>query len=102
MNEAKRRFLLIALKGFDMGLLVGSFLFATAFTVYLHHGTSLREVLAMRVKVGNFAIFVGIVLTWHAVFALSGMYRSKRLASDRSVALDALKAVTWCTFSLEL
>jgi exopolysaccharide biosynthesis polyprenyl glycosylphosphotransferase len=102
MNEAKRRFLLIALKGFDMGLLVGSFLFATAFTVYLHHGTSLREVLAMRVKVGNFAIFVGILLTWHLVFALSGMYGSKRLASDHAVALDALKAVTWCTFSLEL
>src|SRR5271155_288260 len=96
MNEAKRRFLLLALKVFDMGLLVGSFLFATAFTVYLHHGPSLREVFSLRVKVENFAIFVGVVLAWHLIFAVAGMYGSKRLASNRSVALDAVKAVSLC------
>ena len=101
MNEAKRRLLMVALKLFDMSLLVGSFLLATAFSAYLHHGPSLREVLSMRVKIANFAIFIGIVLAWHAVFTMTGMYGSKRLASHRAVARDALKAVTWCTLSLE-
>jgi exopolysaccharide biosynthesis polyprenyl glycosylphosphotransferase len=102
MNEARRQFLLLSLKVFDMGLLVGSFLFATAFTVYLHHGPSLREVLSLRVKVGNFAIFLVVVLAWHLIFAVAGMYGSKRLASNRSVAFDAVKAVTLCTLGLEL
>lgn len=102
MNEARRQFLLFALKMFDMCLLVGSFLFAMAFTVYLHHGPSLREVLEIRVKIGNFAIFTGMLFAWHVIFAVTGMYGSKRLASNRSMAFDALRAVTFCTLGLEL
>ena len=58
MNESKRRFLLLALKVFDLSLVLVSFAFAILFTVYLHSGLLLAEFLSIRVKVGNIAIFL--------------------------------------------
>jgi exopolysaccharide biosynthesis polyprenyl glycosylphosphotransferase len=102
MNDAKRRILLIGLKCFDVVLLQMAFALAIVFSVRAHHGPTLGEFLLLRVKIGNFALFLGIVLLWHIICSLTGMYGSKRLATTRAVAVDVLKAVTLCTLGLEL
>ena len=61
MNEAKRRFLLNALKIYDLVLIVGSFYLATFLLVHAAHGISLHDFMAMRIKLSNFLIF-GIAL----------------------------------------
>jgi FlaA1/EpsC-like NDP-sugar epimerase len=102
MNESKRRLLLLALKLFDLGLVLVSFAFAVVLTLYVHSGPSFAEFLSMRVKVGNIAIFVAAVLAWHMIFSLTGMYGSKRLATKWSMAVDVAKAITLCTLGLEV
>jgi exopolysaccharide biosynthesis polyprenyl glycosylphosphotransferase len=101
MTEAKRRLLLNLLKLFDLGLLVVSF-GLSAVVVHLHHGLSLAQFLSMRIKLGNFVLFGSIVLAWHAVFFLCGMYGSKRLSTRRSEIVEELLATTMCAACLVL
>ncbi|HTV60704.1 MAG TPA: sugar transferase [Verrucomicrobiae bacterium] len=102
MNEARRNFLLNALKLFDLGLLVVSYGLATVVIVSTRRDLSLSQYLSMRVKVSNFAIFLAMVLAWHLVFAFSGMYGSKRLSTRRSILHDAFRATSFCVISLSL
>jgi exopolysaccharide biosynthesis polyprenyl glycosylphosphotransferase len=101
MTEAKRRLLLNLLKLFDLGLLVVSF-GLSAIVVHVRHGLSLTHFLSMRVKLGNFVLFGAIVLAWHAVFFLCGMYGSKRLSTRRSEIVEELLATTMCVACLAL
>lgn len=102
MNEAKRNLLLNALKLFDLGLLVVAYGLATVLIVNARSGPSLAEFLHMRVKVSNFAIFLGLVLAWHLVFLYSGMYGSKRLSTRRSILLDSFIAATFSAVCLAM
>ena len=54
----------------------------------------------MRVKVANLGIMILILLGWHVVFSMFGLYASKRLASPLSVVLDLLKATAVATIYL--
>jgi exopolysaccharide biosynthesis polyprenyl glycosylphosphotransferase len=53
---------------------------------------SLPEFLAMRVKVGNFLILVGLLVTWHLVFLASELYASRRMSERSRELVDVLKA----------
>ena len=94
MGNARRQILLNALKLFDLGLLVVSFALATLAVSETRGAETLQEFLAMRVKIVNFVIFSGLVMVWHLVFSVFGMYASRRLAGRWDESIDLLKATT--------
>ncbi|MFZ3217907.1 MAG: sugar transferase [Candidatus Acidiferrales bacterium] len=102
MNEVKRRFLLNALKIYDLGLIIASFGLATFLIVRSYHNVSLHDFLAMRVKLSNCAIFAMALFFCHATFSLCGLYESRRLSTRVAESVDALKATTLSTACLAL
>ncbi|MGB8967868.1 MAG: hypothetical protein WCC16_03605, partial [Candidatus Sulfotelmatobacter sp.] len=100
MISRRRDILLNALKLFDMAVVVLAFGPATVPTSGVGHTISLADFFSMRVKVGNFIIFLGLLILWHALFSMSGLYASRRL-SDRIVELaDIMKATSLGTLLL--
>jgi exopolysaccharide biosynthesis polyprenyl glycosylphosphotransferase len=99
--EFRRQVLLSALKLFDFWVVTGSFLLSLI-AAYARTGSSFAQLLAVRVKLGNLLILLATLATWYLIFLLSGMYDSKRLASRRKEAVDALRATTLCTGFLAL
>jgi FlaA1/EpsC-like NDP-sugar epimerase len=95
--EKKRRLLLNALKLLDVTLLVAAFGLATVLVVYADEGVSLEKFLSLRVKLANCAIFAGALFVWHVILCVSGLYKSRRLATKLTEAFDILKATTLCT-----
>ena len=102
MNEVKRRLLVNAFKLFDLGLVMLSFGLATIMAPPNAGGVSLVEFLSMKVKLWNFLIFAVMLFVWHLVFSVFGLYESKRLATRRSEAIDAIKATILVTVCLML
>jgi exopolysaccharide biosynthesis polyprenyl glycosylphosphotransferase len=102
MNETKRSMLLVALKLFDLGWLLIAYILATVLVVEAHAGPTLGAFLTMRVKLANLLLFSAVLLIWHIILSLCGMYASRRLSTRRAEILDALKATTLCTVSLAL
>ena len=100
MNEDKRRFILTGLKLFDISQLVLAYGLATVLVVQFDQRVSLQQFLSMRVKLSNCIAFASILLTWHTIFFLCGLYRSKRLSPRQSEIVDLLKAVTLSTVLL--
>lgn len=92
MSDARRRLLLNAFKLFDLGLMVSVFIVAAL--AVPHHGRDVNatEFLSMRVKIQNVAIFSLLVLTWHVIFSLSGLYASRRLSDRWNELIDVTKA----------
>lgn len=101
MGTIRRTLLLNLLKLFDLALMVFAFGFAT---LVVSHASwaSLEEVLAIRVKIQNFIIFSGLLLCWHMIFTMCGMYASHRLSSRRDEVLDLAKAITFGTIVIYL
>jgi len=102
MNEIKRRLLVNALKLIDLGIVVVSFGLATIVVPPNGGAVPLLEFLSVKVKLWNFLIFALMLLVWHFIFSLFGLYESKRLASLHSEAIDAAKATTLVSVSLML
>lgn len=97
MIPLRRRILLKAFKLFDLIIMVFSYVLAT-WAVYYQTGTvSLVQFLSMRVKVQNFALFIGFLLVWHIIFSLFGLYRSRRLSTRGTDAIDVIKATSFGT-----
>jgi len=98
MSTAKRRLFLGMLKVFNLGLM--SLAFAVAGALLVRHqseGVTLSALLALRVKLINLLIFAVMLLAWHAILSLCGMYQSQRLASRPSMVAHAIKATTLAT-----
>ncbi len=102
MNEAKRRFLLNALKLYDLGIIVVSFGLGTLLLVHAENKVSLHDFLAMRVKVSNIVIFAIALFCCHAIFSMCGLYQSRRLSTRLAESTDALKATSLSTVCLAL
>ena len=100
MSEINRRFLLNALKLFDVGLVFLSFGLATFLVASAQQGVVLAHFLSIRVKLSNCAIFVLALVLYHLMFSLCGLYESKRLSTRLAEILDALKAVSLSTVCL--
>ena len=63
-------------------------------------GVTLSSFLSMRIKLSNFVVFAFLLLMWHLILSLSGQYQSQRLATRRSLIIDAVKATTLATLLL--
>ena len=61
---------------------------------------SLEEFLAMRISLQNVILFLGLIVTWHIIFSLSGLYDPARLSSRWAEARDVLKSTTIDTAAL--
>jgi exopolysaccharide biosynthesis polyprenyl glycosylphosphotransferase len=85
---------LSSLKLFDVGLVILSYGLATVLSVTANRSIPLSDFLAMRVKLGNFLIFILALVFCHAVFSMYGLYRSRRLSSRMLEMADCLKATT--------
>jgi exopolysaccharide biosynthesis polyprenyl glycosylphosphotransferase len=100
LNEAKRQLLMSSVKIFDLIALVFSFGLAMVTEAPRLGSFPLIEFLSMKVKLSNFITFVALLFIWHWIFALCGLYESKRLATRRSESIDVTKATAFVTFSL--
>jgi exopolysaccharide biosynthesis polyprenyl glycosylphosphotransferase len=100
VSEVNRRFLLNALKLFDVGLVFVSFGLATFLVASAQDNMPLAQFLSIRVKLSNCAIFALALFFCYLMFSLCGLYESKRFASKRSELLDVLKATSLSTICL--
>lgn len=82
------------LKTLDVTLVLLSFVLTTLIIIHAQSSLSLAQFLSIRVKISNFVIFTFGLLLCHIVFAVCGMYRSRRLSSQTAEILDMLKATT--------
>ena len=101
MGTQRRQLLLNALKVFDLVVMVLSFGVASV-AVSQASPTSLAEFFAMRVKIGNFLIFCGLLLVWHFLFLGFGMYASRRLSRRREEISDILKVTSVAALAILL
>src|SRR5215831_10194311 len=102
MNEVRRRFLVGALKVFDLTLLLAAFASATILVAYANQRVSPAEFLSLRIKLLNCLIFVVFLAIWHVCFLWCGLYHSRRLSSRGADIVDASKAIALSTACLGL
>jgi exopolysaccharide biosynthesis polyprenyl glycosylphosphotransferase len=93
VGHFRRQVLLNSMKLFDLAVVM--FAFGLAAVVVSQKATvSLTEFFAMRVKIQNFILFAILLLIWHQICVLFGMYASRRLAGRWDETVDILKATT--------
>lgn len=96
MSTAKRRLFLGLLKVLNLGLMVIAFAMASALQLRGEGaGVDVAAFFSIRIKLINCVIFALILLGWHGIFSLCGLYRSQRLVGKREMFLDAWKATTF-------
>jgi exopolysaccharide biosynthesis polyprenyl glycosylphosphotransferase len=99
MTRSRRQILVYAVR-LDLILMVLAFGAATL-PVLLREGLpSFAGFLSMKIKLQNFVAFLLLVLLWHFVFSVLGLYKSKRLASRTAEVFDVVKATSICTVIL--
>jgi len=91
---------MVAFKLSDMFIMIGSFMAATMLVSYRIETISLEQFLQMRIKVVNFFLFVCLLLLWHAIFFMIGLYRSRRLSPVKKEIKDIFKATFLGTFAI--
>ncbi len=99
MSKLRRQLLVYALR-MDLVLMVLSFGVATLPVLVRNGLPSFAEFLSLKIKLQNIVVFVLLVLLWHVVFSVLGLYHSKRLASRRGEVFDVVKATSVCTATL--
>ena len=92
--NAERRLYSNGLKLFDLLLMAASFTVATLPLFHRVGRMSLEEFFALRVKVGNLALFVSFLLVWNILFSMFGLYRSKRLSGRFEEMRDIVASTT--------
>jgi exopolysaccharide biosynthesis polyprenyl glycosylphosphotransferase len=102
VGHFRRQILLNSLKLFDLGLMVVAFAAATVAVSETNGAFTLEQFLSMRVKIANFVVFAGLLLVWHLVFSVFGIYHSRRLSSRFEEIADILKASTVGTLGILL
>lgn len=95
MSTTRRRLYLRMLKVFNLALISAAFAIATVLQAHEQVGAvSLANFLEVRIKLINFVIFGLILVAWHGIFSLCGLYESQRMSTRRSMFGHALKATT--------
>lgn len=92
MNDLRRRILRNSLRTFDIAIM----LLAFAISAGILNHASIHEfgrILAMRVKVTNFALLLMLISTWNISFLQFGLYRSRRIAAQKEELLDIVKSI---------
>ncbi len=94
MGSVRRQILLNALKLSDLVVMVFSFALATIPVLYGSRGVSFSQFFSMRVKVKNFALFCVLLIAWHFIFSVFGLYKSRRFSARQSEVIDVIKATS--------
>ena len=103
MDTTQRRLLLALLKVFNLGLMVLSSAVTTVVVFSQGKGgVRLSHFLSMRISLQNFVIAAMILVVWHVIFLLFGLYESSRLATVRSLIADTAKATTFAILCLAI
>ena len=92
MIPSRRQLMKYAAKVFDLCALVTSFVLATAALYPPPEGMTFAGFMAMRIKLGNSLLFGLLLVTWHSLFILCGLYVSKRLIRRRTQIFEVLRA----------
>jgi exopolysaccharide biosynthesis polyprenyl glycosylphosphotransferase len=92
MNSYRRKVLLNVLKLFDLLLAMTMFLLATYIALPHRSAISLVEFLSLRVRVGSFVLFAGLLLLWHVAFVTCGLYDCRRMLDCLADVRDLVKA----------
>ncbi|MFZ0761208.1 MAG: sugar transferase [Candidatus Sulfotelmatobacter sp.] len=100
MRTGRRQILLNTFKLFDLGLMTLVFLTAALPVLRQTKSVSFAEFFSMRIKVGNLVIFLLLVLCWHFLFRLFGLYTSRRFSTRRREAVDVIKATALATIAI--
>ena len=100
MGSIRRQILLNVFKLFDVVIMVAAFGAATVPILRASHSVTFAEFFAMRVKVGNFLVFFGLLVVWHLLFTGCGLYASRRLSRRSAEIVDTLKATSIATLIL--
>jgi exopolysaccharide biosynthesis polyprenyl glycosylphosphotransferase len=100
MNNTRRQLLLNAFMLFDLGLMLLAFMAGTLIIVHESRSMDFTSFFSMRVKIQNFAIFSILIIAWHLIFRVSGLYASRRLADRRGEVIDVTKATALGTLLL--
>jgi len=100
MDIWKRKFFLSAFRIFDQVILCLAFLFAASIESATIQSLTFDQFLEMRLKVGNFILFFGLLAIWHSIFTGFRLYHSRRLGTRRSEIKDLLKATLAATLVL--
>jgi exopolysaccharide biosynthesis polyprenyl glycosylphosphotransferase len=101
VGHFRRQVLLNSMKLFDLAVMMFAFGLATV-VVSQRAAISLAEFLALRIKVQNFITFSVLLVIWHQIFSIFGMYASRRLAGRWDEIVDIFKATTLGTFVILL
>jgi exopolysaccharide biosynthesis polyprenyl glycosylphosphotransferase len=97
----RRQILLEAFKLLDLIIMMGAFALAAWLSFELHDGgISFKEFLGMRIKVQNFALFLGFLCAWRVLFSASGLYRSMRFSTRSAEIKCVMKATSVGTLAL--
>ena len=100
MSKFRREIFVYSFQLVDVILLVTSFAVATFPLLFSDGLQSFTAFLAFKIKLQNFVAFIVLVWMWRLVFAVLGLYGSKRHASRRAEARDVWKATTICALIL--
>lgn len=81
-----------AAKLYDLCALLVAFLFATFILRSSPAGKSLSEFMALKITLGNCLLFALLLLAWHNLLVLSGLYISKRLTKRSTEIYEVSRA----------
>src|SRR4030043_2026496 len=90
----RRKILLETFKLFDLLVMVFAFGLGTLASYEQSGVASFAQFLSMRIKIQNFALFIGFLIAWHIIFSLFRLYHSRRLSTRWEEARDILKATS--------
>ncbi len=78
----------------DPALLAAAYVVAAVRTLHLTAFSSFTAFIAMRFTVLDILLLVGLFVSWHVIFSVFGLYRSRRLDDRKQEVVDVLKAVS--------
>jgi FlaA1/EpsC-like NDP-sugar epimerase len=97
MMTFRRRLLVRLFKFFDLLVMTLWFTGAAGVSSNVFALPAFSQFLAMRIKIQNFAIFLGFLLAWHGIFSFLGMYRCRHLSSRREGVVAIVQAISVAT-----
>jgi exopolysaccharide biosynthesis polyprenyl glycosylphosphotransferase len=100
MPNFRRRLLKSTLKTFDLAVMVLAFVLAAVLALGVGRGIPAIDFFSMRVRVGNLVIFMGLLLFWHNLFSLFGLYESHRMSNRAAECGEIVKATILGTLGL--
>jgi FlaA1/EpsC-like NDP-sugar epimerase len=86
----------------DPSVLALSYVIAAVRIWHLTEFSSFAAFFAMRIKVFNLLIFLGLLYSWHIVFSVFNLYESRRLGDRKQEVADMLKATSLASLLLGL